>query len=260
MPPAWIRPPRCARASLCAFAIVAGWGAACTLTTPLDGLSGEIPAHAHLDASGGGAGNDATAGGSAGSGGTDANAYDADDYLYGTLSTVSFATTFILDGDKLNDAAYETQHPEAFQAAPAFVGTYTTLSKPIPSPDAEETRSYALQTQGTVVVYQQDEKSAAVVSPFVLLQFVDNAVSPGTKLLNHDAVLAVFDFDGGGQMCAAALAYGEIQVTVASNTAATDGGSLELHAAGLKLYYPKITPDGDQSSMFDGLGGVCQVQ
>jgi hypothetical protein len=56
------------------------------------------------------------------------------------------------------------------------------------------------------------------------------------------------------------VGFGTVDITVASSTTASEGGALSLAGSGIKLYYPKFTPQGDISASFASAGGLCEVQ
>lgn len=194
----------------------------------------------------GGTGQGGSSGGSGGAAGGGG--------IYGVITSVSFNTTFILDGTRTQEDAYINAHTNAFQMGAAFQGHYGLTSKPIP-PASTDTFTVAFhmpqsgQYKASVIVEQQSG-SGSYVNPMIEMQFFTDVITTGTTKVGvsvgSKAAIVVVNYLTS-DMCALAIAEGTLEVTTAVNTTSPDGGQLAFHGSNLPLYYVKETPYGDLS-------------
>jgi hypothetical protein len=190
---------------------------------------------------------------------------------YGLINA-SFSTTFIWNGDMLNDDAYFTAHQDSISATPAFTGTYGS-GKTIPGATATLNMALAahIPAEGTnpaiVAVLQQSaaDTSGTTANPWVELDFTTDAISPGNYtvgiMAESQAILVVINYLGPSSICMLAFAEGTINVSAASNTTATDGGSITLSGSSLSIYHPSNTPYGDITADLTSAGyQVCPIE
>ena len=189
---------------------------------------------------------------------------------YGVIN-VNFTSPFIFDGDQLSNTTYMQGHPEGMMSTPAFTGTYGT-GKTVPSSTAVLTVALAahIPAEGTypaaVAVMQQsaaDTAGTTPANPWVELDFASDVISPGTFNLDivtgSQATLVLLN-SLGTTYCVLALAVGgSVNVSAASNTTATDGGSITLSGSSIPVYHPTNVPGyGDISG---SLGvDVCPIE
>ncbi len=181
---------------------------------------------------------------------------------YGSLTTVSMSSAFIFDGSKLSDQAYLQGHMDGVQMSPAFTGTYTTAGSPIP-PSGTQTLAVAahMANPPSVGIIQQSIAGQSIASPMVQMMFASDVVASGPVSVGLEqtsgAQLFVMDSTGAQSGCIAAIGIGEIQVTNAVNTNATDGGQIALQGANIALYHPSDTPYGNIQADLESQMAVC---
>jgi hypothetical protein len=181
---------------------------------------------------------------------------------YGSLTTVSMSSAFIFDGSKLSDQAYLQGHMDGVQMSPAFTGTYTTAGSPIP-PAGTQTLAVAthMANPPSVGIIQQSLSGQTLASPMVQMMFASDVLASGPVDVGLEqtsgAQLFVMDSTGAQSGCIAAIGIGQVQVTNAVNTNATDGGQLALQGANIALYHPSDTPYGNIQADLEAQMAVC---
>jgi len=187
---------------------------------------------------------------------------------YGSMD-IDFSTPFILDGARMNEQAYTDGHPNAIIPSASFTGTYDASN--VPPAGADTTFAYAYHSVASgsypdmiTIGQQSSDSGGGVVNPLVALWlwFDDIAVQdyPVDPLAARVVQLILYEvMPDGESMCIIAYGIGgSLHVTVASGTAALDGGTLALAARDLPLYYPAETPIGDLTeSILAGGYTVC---
>jgi hypothetical protein len=189
--------------------------------------------------------------------------------IYGSMD-IDFSTPFILDGQRMSDAAYQDAHPNALIQEAAFGGAYGASSA-IPSAGADATLAYAYHSVAAgsypamiTIGQQSSDAGGDVVNPLAALWlwFDDIAVQdyPVDPMADRIVQLIVYEVMSDGEsMCIIAYGIGgTLRVSAASNTAAQDGGTLAMTARDIPLYYPTETPLGDlTASILEGGYSVC---
>lgn len=186
---------------------------------------------------------------------------------YGYVKDISFNTPFLYDEAKLDNQTYFDQHPEGILYYAAFSGYYTSQQKFFPPPNGQ-TIAYGAHSYGSsgsppgVYAVQYSFEGQDIVQPYVYLQFVSDQLKPGPVTIGLDgsagAYFVLFHLLSDTDYCAAAVGFGQIMITAASNTTSQDGGKLSITAPnGLPLYHPTSTPIGDVSAY---VGSVCPME
>lgn len=199
-------------------------------------------------------------------GGDNATTDSTNTGAYGTLAG-SGNFGFIFDGAKLNDSAYQQANQQkGFQMSAAFAGNYGTGKTIPPTPAPQYVFSLAVHeiasgsNPAAILVMQQCQTGQNVVNPIVQAIFPSDNITPGqvtVGLTQGNAQLYVLNSTGSSSSCMLAIAFeGTINVTAATNTTALDGGTLAMTSSGIKIYYPKETPEGDISGQL-GSTTVC---
>jgi len=213
------------------------------------------------------AGGLAGSGGYAGYAGGVAGAAGYAGGYYGYVKDISFSTPFLYDEAKLDNQTYFEQHPEGILYYGAFSGYYTSQQKFFPPPNGQ-TVAYGAHSYGAsgsppgVYAVQYSFQGEDLIQPYIYLQFVSDQLKPGPVTIGLDgnagAYFVLFHMLSDTDYCAAAVGFGQIMLTVASNTTAQDGGKLSITAPnGLPLYHPTSTPIGDVSAY---VGSVCPME
>lgn len=186
---------------------------------------------------------------------------------YGFVKDISFNTPFLYDEAKLDNQTYFEQHPEGVLYYGAFSGYYTSQQKFFPPPNGQ-TIAYGAHADGSsgyppaVYAVQYSFQGENLIQPYVYLQFLSDQLKPGPVTIGLDgnagAYFVLFHMLSDTDYCAAAVGFGQIMLTAASNTTAQDGGKLSITAPnGLPLYHPTQTPIGDVSAY---VGSVCPME
>ena len=185
---------------------------------------------------------------------------------YGSLTTVGFSSTYIYDEAQIQSsgATYVTAHMGGLITTAVFTGTYGAA---LPIPPTGSNQAYAAHIAGTtpyIMVSQATFNSAGttLLAPLVDLVFVSDTIATGPMTVgvttSDGAQLVVLTQTGTGStatLCANAIGFGTINVTTATSTSATEGGSLAFTNTGnIALYYPNDTPQGDLTSWVTGSG------
>lgn len=212
----------------------------------------------------GGAAGEAGAGGSAGeAGGAGAAGAAGADASYGRLDTVDFNSAFLFDIERVQggDAGYVTDHMDGVQLTAAFGGLYKPDTLPIPSDGQTMAMGMHLASPPSLLIMQQTIANNQVVSPTVQLKILSDEVGVGLLAVGRaqeaDAVLMVVDVVDAENVCLAAIGVGELEVTNAVNTMASDGGKLAFEADSIVLYHPSDTPYGDLTEDFSDQMPIC---
>jgi hypothetical protein len=190
---------------------------------------------------------------------------------YGTLNA-NFSTPFILDGAR-EDTEYFQAHQDGIIMTESFTGTYGT-GKNIPNA-AVVTVSVGLHfaAEGTspaaVGIFQDsyaDTAGTTVANPVVRLFFPSDNVTTGACPLDlysaSGCQLYVVNITSATTACILALGQGgTINVTAATNTAQTDGGTISLNGSALPIWHPTNVEGADISSDLTAQGlTVCPIE
>jgi hypothetical protein len=181
--------------------------------------------------------------------------------LYGTVD-ISFSTSFIYDRELLNaGGSYRWDHADrAVQRSGALSAVFHDSTQ-IPPSGAQETLSYAIHYQNRpgssrINVQQSsfvDDTYSNELYPQGRIAFLSDDLTTGDRLPimlpgsnQDDGVLVYFVTVGLTESCVHAFAYGEwLDITLAANTTADEGGQLAFSATDVPVYHPTATPLGD---------------
>ncbi len=183
------------------------------------------------------------------------SSHDTPSGPYGSLTSIAFSTPFILDYSQVSNSTYASGHPEAFPTGAAFTGSFGNGHAIPPAGDVTQSAAIRVPASTTakafIYVKQLTSTATGVVQPTIEVDLPSDVISVGALDAGFDAakaIVAVLGKDANNVTCVHALGFGTLNVTVAQNTTATDGGDLAFAATNLTLHHPSSTPAGDLTS------------
>jgi hypothetical protein len=150
---------------------------------------------------------------------------------------------------------------DGVQLTAAFGGYYKSGALPVPSDGQTMVLGMHLASPPSLLIMQQTIAGNQVVSPTVQLKVLSDEVGVGPLAVGReqdaDALLMVVDVGDAENVCLAAIGVGDVQVTHAVNTTASDAGQLAFEADFIVLYHPSDTPFGNIEDDFSEQIPIC---